>query len=181
MLTFLFVDESGWAWYIPLHNGTASVGVVTSKSSSTAKKQAGSARVKALSESGAGEYTLTDHYLDELFENAPTLSQLLSHATLDGYHVDDQHQHQDRLRHLQGHLQGGGNDKRDYLSSCYVGGERASSGSSGLSEPSGSPGSGSTNSGSGSQSPVKSATDFSYSATSYAGENYRIVGDAGGE
>lgn len=27
---------------------------------------------------------------------------------------------------------------------------------------------------------VKSATDFSYSAPSYAGPNYRIIGDAGG-
>lgn len=28
---------------------------------------------------------------------------------------------------------------------------------------------------------IKSASDYSYSASSYAGEGYRIVGDAGGE
>ncbi|KAL4986229.1 hypothetical protein BDW68DRAFT_178941 [Aspergillus falconensis] len=33
-------DGSGWAWFIPLHNGTTSVGVVMEQSSFTAKKKA---------------------------------------------------------------------------------------------------------------------------------------------
>ncbi|KAH8817113.1 hypothetical protein F5884DRAFT_778462 [Xylogone sp. PMI_703] len=33
-------DESGWAWFIPLHNGTASVGVVMNQKLSTQKKKA---------------------------------------------------------------------------------------------------------------------------------------------
>ena len=32
----------------------------------------------------------------------------------------------------------------------------------------------------GGESPVKTTSDFSYAATSYAGDHYRIAGDAGG-
>ncbi|TFK39897.1 putative halogenase [Crucibulum laeve] len=31
-------DESGWAWYIPLHNGTTSIGIILSKESFSNKK-----------------------------------------------------------------------------------------------------------------------------------------------
>ena len=39
MLTSVLSDGSGWAWMIPLHNGTTSVGVVMNQALSTTKKQ----------------------------------------------------------------------------------------------------------------------------------------------
>ncbi|KAK7464329.1 Flavin-dependent halogenase armH4 [Stygiomarasmius scandens] len=93
-------DESGWAWFIPLHNGTVSVGIVEDSTVSATKK-------------AAQKGTLRDHYLAQ-FELVPGLKQLLGDATL----VED-----------------GPNT-------------------------------------------VKSATDFSYAATAYAGDHFRLVGDA---
>ncbi|KAF5310508.1 hypothetical protein D9758_018781 [Tetrapyrgos nigripes] len=93
-------DESGWAWFIPLHNGTVSVGIVMDSQVSAAKKV-------------AQKGTLRDHYLSQ-FDLAPALKKLLEDATL----VED-----------------GPNT-------------------------------------------VKSATDFSYAASDYAGDHFRLVGDA---
>lgn len=179
-----------------------------SKSSSIAKKRDGSARAKAAASNsnfklesnsearegggggveggmegnGSGEYTLTDHYLEELFKNAPTLSQLLSHATLEGYHDQDRLKY---LRHLHPKIQSRDEERTDATSEAEAKAGKCGGGDSTkpTSTLSGSPSSGTEGEGSGlgAQPPVKSATDFSYSATSYAGENYRIVGDAGGE
>ncbi|KAL3436854.1 hypothetical protein BDV09DRAFT_183811 [Aspergillus tetrazonus] len=91
-------DGSGWAWFIPLHNGTTSVGVVMEQSSFTAKK-------KAMTNPS------TRGFLLEHMKYAPGISDLLSNATL--------------------------------------------------------------------VSEVKSATDWSYSASTYAAPYIRIVGDAG--
>ncbi|RDW81828.1 aromatic-ring hydroxylase-like protein [Coleophoma cylindrospora] len=41
-------DESGWAWFIPLHNGTHSVGVVMNQEKMTKKKTASSLSTEAL-------------------------------------------------------------------------------------------------------------------------------------
>lgn len=102
------IDESGWAWYIPLHNGTVSVGVVMNQTISNEKKAAG--RV------GKADYSLRQHYFDQL-EFLPGVKDLLEFATLrdDGY-----------------------------------------------------------------TPAVQSASDYSYSATNYAGNHYRLVGDASG-
>lgn len=102
------IDESGWAWYIPLHNGTVSVGVVMNQTLSNKKKAEG--RV------GRDDYSLRQHYLDQL-EFLPGVKNLLEFATLrdDGY-----------------------------------------------------------------TPVVQSASDYSYSATNYAGNHYRLVGDASG-
>lgn len=35
------LDESGWAWFIPLHNGTTSIGIVMNQAVATKKKAAG--------------------------------------------------------------------------------------------------------------------------------------------
>ncbi|KAF7784177.1 hypothetical protein Agabi119p4_342 [Agaricus bisporus var. burnettii] len=101
-------DESGWAWFIPLHNGTVSVGIVMDSSISAQKKAEGR---KATSD---GNYTLRDHYLDQI-QLVPGLKALLEEATLkeDGEH--------------------------------YV---------------------------------IRSAADYSYAADKYAGDHYRIIGDA---
>ncbi|KAJ7983266.1 putative halogenase [Mycena polygramma] len=92
------VDESGWAWFIPLHNGTVSVGVVLTEESSVQKKR-----------TLQGQNNLTTHYREQL-KLAPGLMQLLG----DGELFSD----------------------------------------------------------------IKSAGDYSYSAANYAGQNYRLVGDA---
>ncbi|KAJ6583048.1 putative halogenase [Mycena vulgaris] len=92
-------DETGWAWFIPLHNGTASVGVVLSEDSNRIKK----ARVSV---KDSGE----THYLTQI-RLAPGLVNLLGDAKFMGQ--------------------------------------------------------------------LKSAGDYSYSASEYAGKNYRIAGDAG--
>lgn len=97
-------DESGWAWFIPLHDNTVSVGVVQNESRSKLKKS-------QLQRTDDDSTSLTQaFYLDQLYL-APGLRKLLGDA-------------------------------------CLV-------------------------------SPIKSASDFSYSASSHAGSGYRIVGDAG--
>ncbi|THH14914.1 hypothetical protein EW146_g5488 [Bondarzewia mesenterica] len=98
------VDQSGWSWFIPLHNGTVSVGFVMTEESSIAKKAA-RARCTSLDTS-----PLKEHYLDQ-FQHTPGLSDLLKCAQL--------------------------------------------------------------------QSEVKSASDYSYSASTFSGNHFRIAGDAG--
>ena len=95
-LTALHLDGSGWAWFIPLHDGTTSVGVVMNQDFAIALKKQGSSTSQV--------------YLMSL-ELAPNLRELLSNGEL----VTD----------------------------------------------------------------IKSASDFSYSASSYAAPYVRIVGDAG--
>lgn len=101
-------DESGWAWFIPLHNGVVSVGVVMDKDVSSEKRK---------------RYDIADHtekfqqyYLDEL-KRAPGLIKLLGKG---------------QLRTKEG------------------------------------------------ESAVKTTSDFSYAAREYAGDHFRIAGDAGG-
>lgn len=103
------LDESGWAWFIPLHNGTVSVGMVMDSVSSVKKKQAMSKAVTGK------DHSLKDHYLSQL-DLVPGLKALLGGAVLQ---------------------------------------EDPSLGPS-----------------------VKSATDYSYAASCYAGDHYRLVGDA---
>ena len=102
-------DESGWSWFIPLHDGSTSVGIVMNQDISNRKKK----EVQSV----PGVSSLQAHYLEEV-QKVPGLIKLLGEATL---------------------------------------------------KNSGQPGA------------VKSTSDFSYSASSYAGDHYRIVGDAGGK
>lgn len=104
----MWIDESGWAWFIPLHNGVVSVGVVMDKDITADKR-----RRYATNDFEDKTHQL---YLDEL-KRAPGLIKLLGTATL-----------------------------------------RVEEGAS----------------------PVKTASDFSYSARCHAGDHYRIAGDAGG-
>ncbi|KAJ7149191.1 putative halogenase [Mycena crocata] len=92
-------DESGWAWFIPLHGGKVSVGIVLKEESSRGKK-AGLSGTDANSQ----------HYLNQL-KLVPGVKQLLGDAKFVGE--------------------------------------------------------------------VRSAGDYSYSASRYAGPNYRIAGDVG--
>ena len=62
-------DESGWAWLIPLHNGTTSVGVVMKQELQTAKK-------KAMPNSSSKDFYLASLKL------APNLLKLLEHGEL---------------------------------------------------------------------------------------------------
>jgi flavin-dependent dehydrogenase len=99
-----YSDETGWAWYIPLHTGVVSVGVVLNETANKEKKAALRAKTGLVN-------GILDFYRDQL-ELAPNLRHLLRDATL--------------------------------------------------------------------SSPIRSASDFSYSASSYGGPGYRIAGDAAG-
>ena len=66
-------DESGWTWFIPLHDGTVSVGVVMNQEKSTAKKTVAKA---------AGEDTsLAAHYHRQL-QHTPNIIALLGDAKM---------------------------------------------------------------------------------------------------
>ncbi|KAG1720058.1 putative halogenase [Suillus lakei] len=102
-------DESGWAWFIPLHDGSTSVGIVMDQESSNRKKKASRAT------SGGSGSNLQTHYIEEL-SRAPGVLKLIEKGTL----------------------------RND-----------------------------------GTPEAVKSASDFSYSASSYAGDHFRLAGDSG--
>jgi flavine halogenase len=99
----LFEDESGWSWFIPLHDGTVSVGFVMDQTTSNEKKRASA--------------SMKEHYMDQ-FKFAPGLQKLIGEGELVT-----------------------GRDKPD----------------------------------------IQSASDYSYSADSYAGDHFRLIGDASGE
>lgn len=98
-------DESGWAWFIPLHGNRTSVGVVMAQDILISKKKGEGNRVALSTE---------EFYKEQLATVAPNVTKLIK----DGKLINDT---------------------------------------------------------------IRSASDFSYSASSYAGPNYRIVGDAGGQ
>ncbi|KAF8067527.1 putative halogenase [Lyophyllum atratum] len=97
-------DESGWAWFIPLHDGTTSVGIVQSEHTSREKR----ARLR---ETMPSENVTKALYLEEI-ALAPGMQKMLKGAKL---------------------------KSKD----------------------------------------IKQAGDYSYSATAYAGANWRLAGDAG--
>ena len=101
------IDESRWLWFIPLHDGSTSVGIVMDKSLAAQKKK---------QYSGEHFEKLLPFYLDEL-KRAPGATKLLANSQ--------------------------------------------------LKIPEGSP-------------PVKTTSDFSYAASDYAGDHFRLAGDAGG-
>jgi len=72
-------DESGWAWFIPLHNGTTSVGVVLNEKSSREKR----ARLRELD---LHENEMEAHYLKQL-NLAPGVQRLLGNGTLQSKEV----------------------------------------------------------------------------------------------
>ncbi|PPQ77190.1 hypothetical protein CVT25_011036 [Psilocybe cyanescens] len=108
-------DESGWAWFIPLHNGTTSVGVVMNEKVYKAK-------------------------LQKPLPPSPFAAAAAVHSTTDSLLA---------TRYLSCLSFAPGVVKLITASGVLVNGS------------------------------VKSASDFSYSAPSYAGPGYRIVGDAG--
>ncbi|KAL5483577.1 hypothetical protein ACEPAI_8809 [Sanghuangporus weigelae] len=119
-------DESGWAWLIPLHNGTVSVGVVMNQDIATAKKEK---KKKATSPAPSAR----EFYLEQL-KLAPSLRAILHSASslVAADRCEDVKDNTDEIR------------------------ERAKL----ISE-------------------IKSASDYSYSASAYSLPYARIVGDAG--
>ena len=71
----LLADESGWNWFIPLHNGLTSVGVVMNEEASKQRKQA------TKRENGGVAPTAKQHYLHCL-QLSPRLIELLGDAKL---------------------------------------------------------------------------------------------------
>ncbi|KZT04732.1 FAD/NAD(P)-binding domain-containing protein [Laetiporus sulphureus 93-53] len=125
-------DESGWAWFIPLHKGLTSVGVVMDKKQLGLRSRASSSastvqtpplpgkRHRSLSTRTSS--TLAERY-QSLLQLAPGVLKLIGDGELVG--MDE---------------------------NCAEGGEGPA---------------------------VRSTSDFSYSANTYAGEGFRIIGDAG--
>ncbi|KAF8891735.1 hypothetical protein BD779DRAFT_1610472 [Infundibulicybe gibba] len=107
-------DESGWAWFIPLHNGTTSIGVVMNQNTynEKLKKPLTPTPFSPDATPNPKGSTMTSHYISNL-SLAPGLVKLV------------------------------------------------------------------TNNGKMQPESVHSASDFSYSAASYSGHGYRIIGDAG--
>ncbi|KAG2139473.1 hypothetical protein BD769DRAFT_1350799, partial [Suillus cothurnatus] len=68
-------DESGWAWFIPLHDGSTSVGIVMDEESSNRKKAS-----RAASRSSGPN--LLAHYKEEL-SGAPGVLGLIGNGTLE--------------------------------------------------------------------------------------------------
>ncbi|GFG19494.1 tryptophan 2-halogenase [Aspergillus udagawae] len=68
-------DESGWAWYIPLHDGTVSIGVVMDQELATSKRRA------MFDTSCKEDHTLESFYRSSL-RLAPNLMQLISGGEL---------------------------------------------------------------------------------------------------
>ncbi|KAK0470436.1 putative halogenase [Desarmillaria tabescens] len=72
-------DETGWAWFIPLHNGTTSVGVVLVEEESKRKK----AQYRSESNGKSSSELQHDCYMADL-QRAPGLIQLLGDAKFEG-------------------------------------------------------------------------------------------------
>jgi flavin-dependent dehydrogenase len=68
-----FVDETGWTWYIPLHDGTVSVGVVMNQEKSNAKKAAAKE---------AGENTSLEAHYHRQLKFTPSITTLLGDAEM---------------------------------------------------------------------------------------------------
>ncbi|KAK2464287.1 hypothetical protein APHAL10511_003744 [Amanita phalloides] len=107
-------DESGWAWFIPLHDGTTSIGIVMNEGTYNE-----SAKKPLFPSPFVSEHIPSPHA-------SSTASRYISHLTLAPGLVN--------LVNPHGRL---------------------------------------------AQGSIRSASDFSYSAPSYSGNGYRIIGDAG--
>ena len=105
------LDDSGWAWFIPLHDSTTSVGVVVNQE-----------RYRERCKAPPGT-SMVERYR-EMLSHAPRLIDLIGSGTLVAKPSEGEPASANKL--------------------------------------------------------VRSASDFSYSAPAYAGNNFRIVGDAGG-
>ncbi|KAI0064890.1 FAD/NAD(P)-binding domain-containing protein [Artomyces pyxidatus] len=194
-------DETGWAWFIPLANGVTSVGIVrdkqafsqrpgdvpfspsawTNSSSSPSSWRSptsasspstppsspptpftpgGSLSMPSFGMTGSAN-NLTPRYMSAL-ELAPGVCALLSEAVLIGAEAGEGVSSND--------VKSPTSDNTPHTPSTgpqeYFKQKPASDSANGE-------GTGKTN------EPVRSASDYSYSASTYAGEGFRIIGDAG--
>jgi flavine halogenase len=62
-------DASGWGWFIPLHNGTTSVGIVMKQNEVTKKK-------------GEAKYSSTKKFYEESLKLTPGITKLISGSEL---------------------------------------------------------------------------------------------------
>jgi flavin-dependent dehydrogenase len=65
----MLLDASGWAWFIPLHNGTTSVGIVMKQSVVAEKK-------------GAATDSSTKKFYEDALKLSPNISKLISGSEL---------------------------------------------------------------------------------------------------
>ena len=129
----LSVDESGWAWFIPLRDGLTSVGIVMDqKQLGIRSRAASSATTAPLPPSSSPSFTSNN--------------QSRQHLTLSDKYLT--------FLHLAPGVQALMGDNAKLVTVCDENGEAPA---------------------------ARSASDFSYSADRYAGDGWRIVGDAGGK
>ncbi len=133
MHTYYTADESGWAWFIPLHKGLTSVGIVMDQkqlgirsraSSSASGSPSLGSSVRRDTLSARTSSTLAERYLSFL-ELAPGVLDLIGDGELVSLKTDE--------------------DQDDDADTPVA----------------------------------RSASDYSYSASHYAGPGWRLVGDAG--
>ena len=149
-----FLDESGWAWFIPLHKGVTSVGVVVNKEIYTQ-------RAKSRPERSAGGTHVGNGTSENLESTRSTIFQ-----TLGGY--------LGLFRRAPQLVPSGTSPStQQYLETLDL--------APGLKELLGDgklvPHLGTEN---GNSKLVHTASDYSYSAERYSGNGWRVIGDAGG-
>ena len=169
----LSVDESGWAWFIPLHGGLTSVGVVRDQAAFNR-----AVRLHSLTPRGSQSFTSSPTTpLTGFWDASPTSSSAES-----SFHRDTSTNPPTcgtpppSLSSSSLPFSPGGSwsalvgAEQRYLKALDLApGVKRLLGSEGLmlrGEPE--------------SDTVRTASDYSYSASSYAGENFRIVGDAAG-
>ena len=149
-----FPDESGWAWFIPLHTGLTSVGVVVDKETHARREKSRSdnlsrntspgngVRKKAKGARGSLFHTLGT-YLGFPRESSDSISPTVSLST---------QRYMETLELAPGLKKLLGDGK---LVDCLGTGNNLSF--------------------------VHTASDYSYSSDRYSGDGWRVIGDAGGE
>lgn len=146
-------DESGWAWFIPLHTGVTSVGVVVNK-------EIYARRARSQSENVVGSTPLEGPDCEKVESAHATLFQTLG-AYL-GFSTP---------RPVPSNVSP---STQRYLETLeFAPGLKKLLGEGKLANHLGSNGDG--------RSLVHTASDYSYSADKYAGNGWRVIGDAGGK
>lgn len=148
-------DESGWAWFIPLHTGVTSVGVVVNKEVHARREisQSEAATRDSSPESGIYETRQrTNASLSQTLGTYPGFSRKASEPTVSNVSPSTR-RYLETLELAPGlkKLLGGGKLVN------YLGIDDSNS------------------------SLIHTASDYSYSSDRYSGDGWRIAGDAGGE
>jgi flavine halogenase len=146
-------DESGWAWFIPLHNGLTSVGVVMSKSKFDSHRKSNTPPIPLLPAKTAFQMSFTS--VSRFIYSQ--LRPLMTHNTSRPDNTST--------------LPRDSNTINRYIDSLELApGLKSLIGNGTLMSIKGED-----------ENVAHMASDYSYSASKYAGNGWRIIGDAGGD